>query len=33
MEILEQPQGTNFWLTKEQWNRVLMLIDKKAPNG
>jgi hypothetical protein len=33
MKILEQPQGTNFSLTKEQWNRILELIDKKAPNG
>lgn len=32
MEILKQPQGTNFPLTKEQWNRILELIDKKTPN-
>ena len=29
MEILKQPQGTNFWLTKEQWNRIIELIDQK----
>ncbi|MDI6690340.1 MAG: EVE domain-containing protein [Candidatus Bathyarchaeota archaeon] len=25
MEILKQPQGTNFLLTKEQWKRILKL--------
>jgi len=29
MEILRQPQGTNFPLTKEQWNRILEVVDKK----
>jgi len=29
MEILKQSQGTNFWLTKEQWNRILELVDEK----
>jgi len=29
MEILKQPQGTNFPLTIEQWNRILEIIDKK----
>lgn len=29
MEILKQPQGTNFPLTKEQWNRILELLDEK----
>lgn len=29
MEILKQPQGTNFPLTIEQWNRILQLIHKK----
>ncbi|MEM2970511.1 MAG: hypothetical protein QXR63_06215, partial [Candidatus Bathyarchaeia archaeon] len=29
MEILKQPQGTNFPLTIEQWNRILELINNK----
>jgi len=29
MPVLKQPQGTNFPLTKEQWNRILELLDKK----
>jgi hypothetical protein len=29
MEILKQPQGTNFPLTKGQWNRILELLDEK----
>ena len=29
MEILKHPQGTNFQLSKEQWNRILELMDKK----
>ncbi|MGQ9552203.1 MAG: EVE domain-containing protein [Candidatus Bathycorpusculaceae bacterium] len=29
MEILKQPQGTNFPLTIEQWNRILELIHGK----
>lgn len=29
MEILKQPQGTNFPLTKKQWNRILELLDEK----
>jgi len=27
MENLKQPQGTNFTLTKEQWNRIVELFD------
>jgi len=30
MGVLKQPQGTNFPLTREQWNRILELIDKKT---
>lgn len=29
MEVLKQPQGTNFPLTKKQWNRIIELIDQK----
>ena len=29
MAILKQSQGTNFPLTKEQWNRILELMDEK----
>ena len=29
MKVLEQPQGTNFPLTKEQWNRILELLNAK----
>jgi predicted nucleic acid-binding Zn-ribbon protein len=29
MEILKQPQGTNFQLTREQWNRILELMNEK----
>jgi len=29
MAVLKQPQGTNFPLTKKQWNRILELIDQK----
>ena len=29
MAVLKQPQGTNFPLTKKQWNRILELMDQK----
>ena len=30
MAVLKQPQGTNFPLTKKQWNRILELIDQNT---
>jgi len=32
MQVLKNPQGTNFPLTKKQWNRILELMDRKTPN-
>jgi len=32
MQLLKNPQGTNFPLTKKQWNRILELIDRKTRN-
>jgi len=29
MAVLKQPQGTNFPLTKKQWNRILELMDQR----
>jgi rubredoxin len=29
MAVLTQPQGTNFPLTRKQWNRIIELIDQK----
>jgi len=29
MQVLKSPQGTNFPLTKKQWNRILELMDRK----
>jgi hypothetical protein len=29
MEVLKQPQATNFRLQEEQWKRILELIDRK----
>jgi len=31
MAVLRQPQGTNFPLTKIQWNRILELMDQSTP--
>jgi hypothetical protein len=33
MENLKQPQGTNFSLTKEQWNRIVELFDGGPTDG
>jgi len=29
MAVLNQPQGTNFPLTRKQWNRIIELVDQK----
>jgi len=33
MDVLKQPQGTNFPLTRKQWNRILELIDQNPLNN
>jgi len=30
MQVLKNPQGTNFPLTKRQWNRISELMDRKT---
>jgi len=32
MQVLKNPQGTNFPLIKKQWNRILELMDRETPN-